>query len=958
MSDILKYKPVSIPNGQVAQFGMLTQDGNIRLTDIVLTSVGAQEATKRAMEVAAMGGALSMADRDDVLAIVRSFFSGDGTLVNVITSDNTFDGTYFDIYSEFEVYSSLVSKKYEVELIDYQVLGQTLYGDEVNKRVRNPLGLMTYNGTNSTTDPDTDGIPYIEVVWDAITDYHCTDPTYTNQTSCESSYQSSYCRTQESWPDSCSDPLLTTQATCTYTGCSDPQFTNPTDCLATGCDDPVWITEAACVASGNIWTNPSVWTYPSVWTVAGSKPSAPMVCVNKNQRDAGGPEFLEVNFHPGSNSMAMCEQGGLSNANNGGKCAYSSNNDATANWVWYNSNATKEWCMETTQTVSGWNHLYWAWFADDNIATQISNQWYQSAETISAHQNYNLMTSDNPSKWPESHAETTSTSITIQYGDMNSSYGNGTEVGQSTHPWWVTHSMRFQDPVPTQNNWIVTTYECSTATHYTCSDGVTINQSACLAVPATWDGVANSTQAICESNGYTWNTINTPNTATVWGTYDIDMPIESWYYGTNGFPPHGFTNTSSVPLGLYGYNDATTNTFPQIRWYSPQYNVNLSSSSRHLGTPNRYRIYRAPYWKDGTQNTGSDYALGVWKLVGEVPHTTDTGAMYFQDSREELWKVGIRPFHHVYYKVTPVWDNWEWIHGIDVQRWRISPNKWDPAYNSNNSFSTLTAVGYSYCSDNQWTNYTSCINEGWCNGGGQYGNGNSGYNNNPSGCTSTGSGSWNNGQCDGGNYNDGQCWCDGAADWLGQSGCELLGATWRCCSSSSWGNYTYQNAGNTWISNAMDQSWDAKAIIIDDNTSKRSFRIKGWFKAQSTETYSFRVVGDDSIYLWIGTPSQSLAQVEASISTSNWLAAAPGSHPDVSNTGTISLVEGEIYPIILYNGNHYGGHTCHLYWSTPTISETSNGTQWFHRDQPFHTSDGQSNVEGHPSGLVWSWFRT
>ena len=156
----------------------------------------------------------------------------------------------------------------------------------------------------------------------------------------------------------------------------------------------------------------------------------------------------------------------------------------------------------------------------------------------------------------------------------------------------------------------------------------------------------------------------------------------------------------------------------------------------------------------------------------------------------------------------------------------------------------------------------------------------------------------------------------------------------------------------------MDQSWDAKAIIIDDNTSKRSFRVKGWFKAQSTETYSFRVVGDDSIYLWIGTPSQSVAQVEASVSTSNWLAAAPGSHPDVSNTGTISLVEGEIYPIILYNGNHGGNHTCHLYWSTPTISETSNGTQWFHRDQAFHTSDGQSNVEGHASGLVWSWFRT
>ena len=958
MSDILKYSPLSIPNGQVAQFGMLTQDGNIRLTDIVLTSVGAQEATKRAMEVAAMGGALSMADSDNVLAIVRSFFSGDGTLVNVITSDNTFDGTYFDIYSEFEVYSSLVSKKYEVNITDYQVLGQTLYGDEVKKDIRNPLGLTSSNGTNNTSDKDTDGIPYLTISWDAIGAYHCSDPTYTNQSSCEASYQSSYCRTQTHWPDSCSNPLLTTQATCNWSGCSTAIYNNRTDCEAFGCDDPVWITEPACTASGNLWTYPSYWTDPSVWTVAGSKHSSPMLTAKKQARDAGGPDFEEAQFPPGSNSVATCEQGSLSNANNGGKCAYNWDNDASGTWVWYNSGADETWCME--YAVGNWPHLWWAWFADDNVAITVNNQWYQSVNTLSGHQDYNLMTSGSTSVWPQKHLEQTATSRTIQYSDNYSSYGNGTEVGQSTHPWWVTHSMSFLDPTPEWTTTIVTTYACSVATHYSCDDGVSVTQAACVAAGYIWTGVAQSTPTICTSNGYTWDTINTPTTSTVWGTYDVDVNIDPDYYQIRGFPPHGFTSTNSTPLGLYGYTGSTVNTFPQIRWYSPQYNYVLGQyPSRYYGTPTRYRIYRAPSWKNGVQTTGSDYALGIWKLVGEVPHTTDTGAMYFQDSREDLWKEGIRKFQAVYYKVTPVWDNWEWVHGIDTERWKISPNKWDPAYNSGNSFSTLTSTGYSYCTDSQWTNYTQCVNEGWCNGGGQYNNGNNSYDNNPSGCTSTGSGTWNNGNCDGGNYDNGECWCDGGLGGATQGICEFFGGSWRCCSSTSWNNNTYQYAGNTWESNSIDRTWDAKAIQIDDNTSKRSFRVKGWFKAQSTETYSFRVVGDDSIYFWIGTTSQTPADVEANISTSNWVAAVPGSHGDVSYTGTISLVEGEIYPIILYNGNHGGGHTCHLYWSTPTITETNNGTQWFHRhSEPFHTNDGQDNVEGHPSSVIWSRFET
>jgi len=47
-----------------------------------------------------------------------------------------------------------------------------------------------------------------------------------------------------------------------------------------------------------------------------------------------------------------------------------------------------------------------------------------------------------------------------------------------------------------------------------------------------------------------------------------------------------------------------------------------------------------------------------------------------------------------------------------------------------------------------------------------------------------------------------------------------------------------------------------------------------------------------------------------------------------------------------------------LYWSTPTIAEISNGTDKFHKELSFHTNDGQDNVEGHPSSVIWSWFDT
>ena len=971
MSDILTYKPVSIPNGLVIDFGMPTSAGNMLLTEIVTSSVGALEATDKANKLAASVGPYASANSPANLGIIRLFFSGEGAASGVTVTDFTdyFDGEIYEIYTSVSVPVSLEDKKYEISTYDKKAISTYEMLSYTHKAVRNPLNFTETHGTISDPSPDYDGVPYITLTWDAQSSNHCSDPSYNNQTACEASSMWGYCREVDTTPAYCSDPSLLNQADCTYTGCSDPSFTNPTDCQAFGCSDGVSLNPSVCnsigycsdgvsttlaectAASGtwafHQWTYPSVWTYSSTWYPTVTDQKGPPLCVRKNDEELG---LMEVHFNP-SNVATQCLGSG---GNNGGKCKYSVNNDETANWVHYNSNATKEWCMETTQTVGGWNHLFWAWFEDDNTFNSVDNNWFPTANTTSMWKDYNIMTSRAPHIVPGKHHEQTSNSITILATDNYSGYGDFADVGQAVHPWWITNTFDFDNPDPTYVPTSVTTYLCSNTTD-TCSDGISITSAACIAAGETWTVVTHYNQPDCENAGFTWDGTTVTTWNTVWDTYEHDVKIDPDYYVLQGFPPHAFTvnTTYSAPQGLFGYSDAANTTVgPLIRWLAPQQNYLVTY--RNFGTPDRYKIYRAPAWKNGVWYTGSDYALGVWELAGTVDHDSDDGYMYFQDDKQELLRGGTKAQQHVYYKVTAEWDRWEWKQGIDYTRWRISPNKWDPAYNSNNLFSTLYNAGYGYCSDGSGQSYQQCLNEGLCDGGGQYGNGNSGYNNNPSGCTSTGSGSWNNGHC--------PSHCDGSGD-SGYTGtdygdCEDDEGNWMQCQQNSWGNYTFSSAGNSWQTNAIDWSFDAQAAIIDDNNTKRSHRFKGYFKAPSTETYTFRVVGDDSIYLWIGTTNQTPTQVEQSVTTSNWIAAAPGSHPDVSNSGTINMIEGEIYPLILYNGNHYGPHTCHLYWSTPTIAEMSNGTDIFHKDIGFHTNEGQDNVEGHPSSVVWSWFDT
>ena len=110
MSDILKYEPVSIPNGLVIDFGLPTSAGNMLLTEIVTGSVGALEATDKANKLAVSVGPYQLANSPENLAIIRLFFSGQGAAAGVTVSEfeEYFTGEIYEVVTNVSVLSSFV----------------------------------------------------------------------------------------------------------------------------------------------------------------------------------------------------------------------------------------------------------------------------------------------------------------------------------------------------------------------------------------------------------------------------------------------------------------------------------------------------------------------------------------------------------------------------------------------------------------------------------------------------------------------------------------------------------------------------------------------------------------------------------------------------------------------------------------------------------------------------------
>ncbi len=104
-----------------------------------------------------------------------------------------------------------------------------------------------------------------------------------------------------------------------------------------------------------------------------------------------------------------------------------------------------------------------------------------------------------------------------------------------------------------------------------------------------------------------------------------------------------------------------------------------------------------------------------------------------------------------------------------------------------------------------------------------------------------------------------------------------------------------------------------------------SWQWLGYFRASSTENYTFYTSSDDSSLLWVG------GNAIAGFSLSNLTVDNRGLHGTQERSSSpVSLVAGTYYPIRLQFGENGGGDVVTLNFSTATIPKTTNGLGYYY----------------------------
>jgi hypothetical protein len=120
------------------------------------------------------------------------------------------------------------------------------------------------------------------------------------------------------------------------------------------------------------------------------------------------------------------------------------------------------------------------------------------------------------------------------------------------------------------------------------------------------------------------------------------------------------------------------------------------------------------------------------------------------------------------------------------------------------------------------------------------------------------------------------------------------------------GQYFNGMAFNTLVTTRVDATinfnWGVGAPATGVAIDNFSVRWTGEVLAPATGTYTFSTVSDDGVRLWIG--GQQLVN--------NWTDHAP-----TTNTGTISLVAGQRYPVVMEYYEHGDGAVARLSWTPP-----------------------------------------
>ena len=97
----------------------------------------------------------------------------------------------------------------------------------------------------------------------------------------------------------------------------------------------------------------------------------------------------------------------------------------------------------------------------------------------------------------------------------------------------------------------------------------------------------------------------------------------------------------------------------------------------------------------------------------------------------------------------------------------------------------------------------------------------------------------------------------------------------------------------------------------------------GYFKPNSTGTWTFETISDDASYLWIGSFAV------GGYTTGNATVNNGGAHGDTSRTGTASLIAGVYYPIRVQFGESGGGERMTVNFTPPGGASTNDGTGYY-----------------------------
>jgi hypothetical protein len=557
--DIFKYAPISEWNGEIVDFGMPSTDGDIRLTEICLAADACLEAASNAIALSFTDSSFAKARTPAVQKIVRTLF-GEDTGINIVTFQAVSDdGSVHFMSPMVSAAMELLGKNWEYEIVsskmDIGIYPTFIYsypdpngeaGEKVvrnstwhQRQVLNPfaVGQGIIGNRPITGNWDQDGEPYWELNWDTIQFGRCSDNVQTSEGACTSTILGGVCREMQAGRGYCTDS-------------NGNEYTNYRN------------NESGCLNIPATWSS-SVGTPPVTMKKDDGHCSNPSYdgqyqnCVSYGN-EWYGRGWVEANIDYYGDYYCTYYNGSYPQ----GRCFYSWNNLDSQTWVaWGNSSTTESGCKD--YAVNQYKYLYWMWIPPGNTWINQYAVWRPSYDgnhtdihgnsdfiqgTVDSWKHFNIKTEDNHRKYPINHVPSqTGTNLRVYHSDTNSSWGNGTEVGRSTIPLWITNTFDWSDndntydycmsgstpieqwsspfgytdgvaclasgtctgdrnPSYYHNNQV----DCETAegnNGYICSGGGHTDQSSCVNDSYCTDGQWTN-QSSCVNEGTCWLTIN------------------------------------------------------------------------------------------------------------------------------------------------------------------------------------------------------------------------------------------------------------------------------------------------------------------------------------------------------------------------------------------------------------------------------------------------------------------